>query len=241
MSIAFTMLDEGSSLPPGYKYVEDRIIFNVKVGFTRKARWVAVDHKTPDLIRPTYTGVISRESVRISFTYETLNDLEVFVVNIQNAHLKAPCSEKYYIICGKEWGPNLFGKKVKDAGALYGLKSSGANFKNHLRDCMDHLGFQSCLGDDDIWYKSVVKSNGDGYWEYILLYTDDCLVISEFGEDILQKDLNPYFRLKEESIVHQTIYLGGKVSNVVLPNDVISWDFSANQYVQKLWQKLNST
>ena len=73
--------------------------------------------------------------------------------------------------------------------ALYGVKSSGADFRNHLRDCMEHLDFLSCLGDDEVWRRPAFKSNGDEYWEYILLYTDDCLVISEFGEDILRKEL----------------------------------------------------
>ena len=112
--------------------------------------------------------------------------------------------------------------------ALYGLKSSGSEFGNHLRDCMEHLGFQSCLGDDDVWRRPAIKSNGDEYWEYTRLYTADCLVISEFGEDILREELKPYFKLKEESIGHPTIYLGGKVSKIVLPNRVVTWVFSAS-------------
>ena len=101
---------------------------------------------------------------------------------------------------------------------------------NHLRDCMEYLGFLSCLGDDDVWRR---PANGDEYWEYILLFTDDCLVISEFDEDILRKELKPSFKLKEESIGYPTIYLGGKVSKVVLPNGVVDWAFSARQYVQE--------
>ena len=96
--------------------------------------------------------------------------------------------------------------------ALYGLKSSGADFRNHLCDCMEYLGFLSCIGDDGVWRR---PANGDEYLEYILLFTDECLVISKYGEDILRKELKPYFKLKEESIGYPTIYLGGKVSKVV--------------------------
>ena len=124
--------------------------------------------------------------------------------------------------------------------SLYGLKSSGADFRNHLRYCMEHLGFLSCLGDDDVWCMPAIKSNDVEYWEYILLYTDDCLVISEFGEDILRKELKPYFKLKEESIGHPTIYLGGKVSKVVLPNEVVVWAFSTSQYVQEAVAKVEA-
>lgn len=50
--------------------------------FTRKARWVVAGNKTPDPIRSTYIGVVSRESVLIALTYEALNDLDVFAVDI---------------------------------------------------------------------------------------------------------------------------------------------------------------
>lgn len=68
-SIAYSILEKGTKPPSGYKYIGSRIIFDVNMNFVRKVRWVAVGHKTPDSIRSTYTGVVSRESVRITFTY----------------------------------------------------------------------------------------------------------------------------------------------------------------------------
>jgi hypothetical protein len=67
--------------------VTGHLVYNVKMDFTRKARWVLDGHKTPDPIGSTYAGVVSRESVRIAFTYTTLNGLEVFAANIRNAYL----------------------------------------------------------------------------------------------------------------------------------------------------------
>ena len=72
--------------------------------FTGKARWALNGHKTPDPIGSTYPGVVSRESVHIALTYASLNDLDVFAANIQNAYLQAPSSQKGYIICGPEFG-----------------------------------------------------------------------------------------------------------------------------------------
>ena len=96
---------------------------------------------------------------------------------------------------------------------------------------MEHSGFKSCLGDDDVWRRPVIKSYGNDSWECLLLYTDDCLVISEFGENTLRKELKPYFKLKEESIGYPTIYFGEKVSKVVFPNGFEDWEFNASQYV----------
>ena len=55
--------------------------------FTRKARWVLDGHKTPNPIGSTYAGVVSRESIRIVFTYAALNDLDVSAADVRNVYL----------------------------------------------------------------------------------------------------------------------------------------------------------
>ena len=54
----------------------------------------------PDPKESNYCGVV----VRISLTYADLNDLDLNAADIQNAYLRAPHSEKHYVICGKEFG-----------------------------------------------------------------------------------------------------------------------------------------
>eukprot|EP00957_Ditylum_brightwellii_P107688 8215726-Ditylum_brightwellii.AAC.1 len=58
--------------------------------FTRKARWVLDEHKTPNPVGSMYAGVVSRESVRIAFSYAAINNLDVWAAGIQNAYLQAP-------------------------------------------------------------------------------------------------------------------------------------------------------
>ena len=70
------------------------------------------------------------------------------------------------------------------------------------------------------------------YWEYVLLYCDDVLVIGKNGEKTLREEIGKYFELKEESIGPPSIYLGGKLSKVTLSNGVQAWSFSSSQYVQ---------
>ena len=42
------------------------------------------------------------------------------------------------------------------------------------------LGYESCVGGaPDVWRKPVVKPNGDKYYEYIVFYIDDLLVIGQ--------------------------------------------------------------
>ena len=166
------------------KQVTRHLVWDVKMDFTRKARWVLNGHKTPDPIGSTYAGVVSRESVRIALTYAALNDLDVFAANIQNAYLQAPSSQKDYIICSPEFGVENIGQTALIHHALYGGKA-GRDFRNHLHSCMEFLNFRSCLADPDVWMRPAIKSNGNTYYEFILLYVDDALVVSENAESIL--------------------------------------------------------
>ena len=88
--------------------------------FTRKARWVKDGHKKADPLGSNYAGVVSRDTVRITFTYATLNDLNVCAADVRNAYIQAPSSEHHYIICGPEFGENE-GRTAIIVRALYGV------------------------------------------------------------------------------------------------------------------------
>ena len=152
--------------------------------------------------------------------------------DIRNAYLQAPSSQKDYIIGGPEFGLENIGKVALIHRALYGGKSAGRDFRNHLRSCMRYLNFVSCPADPDVWMRLAITSGGSSYYEYILLYTDDTLVISENAEHVLRNELGKHFTLKEESIGPPKIYLGGSVRKVQLDNGVECWSFSSSQYVQ---------
>ena len=70
--VVFEILEEDQSAPTGWKKASGHLIWDVKMDFTRKARWVLDGHKTPDPIGSTFVGVVSHESVRIAFTYAAL-------------------------------------------------------------------------------------------------------------------------------------------------------------------------
>ena len=97
---------------------------------------------------------------------------------------------------------------------------------------MQFLNFTSCPADPDVWMRPAIKSDGSKCYDYVLLYVDDALVISENAESILRNELGRYFELKEESIGPPEHYLGGKVRKVQLENGVYAWAFSSFQYVQ---------
>ena len=90
----------------------------------------------------------------------------------------------------------------------------------------------NCEADPDVWIRPAVKADGTPYYEYALLYWDDVLMISENAELVLQTLIGTYFLLKRESIRVSDVYLGGKVSEVLLGNRTQAYTFSSSQYVK---------
>ena len=95
VKIAFKVLDPGDAVPPSFQEIKCHLIFDIKIeDFRRKARLVASGHLTDTPVVMNYASVVSRESVRVVVTLAALNDLEVKTVDIENAYLTAPVSEK---------------------------------------------------------------------------------------------------------------------------------------------------
>ena len=124
VQVAFEILENIQSLPPGYSKCTCHIIFDVKMDGTRMARYVKDGHKTTNWEGSCYAGVVSCESVRIALTYADLNDLDVIVVNICHVNLQAPPLECHYVKCGLEFGLEHKGEREVIKRALYGGKTS---------------------------------------------------------------------------------------------------------------------
>ena len=156
IGVAFEILEDEKTAPAGHTKVPGHLIWSVKMDFTRKARWVLDGHKTPDPVGSKYAGVVSRESVRIPFTYAALNELDVCMADIRNAYLQSPTSQKHYIIFAPEFGMENVGKVAIMHRAVYGGKMSRRDFRNHLRSCMHFINFTSCPADPDIWMRPAI-------------------------------------------------------------------------------------
>ena len=86
--------------------------------------------------------------------------------------------------------------------------------------CMSHIGFTPCLVNPNVWMHEPQKANGSSYWEYVLLYVEDALMISDNAQESLEEDIKKYFTMKPGSIGPPTIYLGGHMHKFTLENGV---------------------
>jgi hypothetical protein len=213
----------------GYQRIRCHMIFDIKMDdLIRKARFVAGGHMTETPTSITYSSVVSRESVRIAFLLAALNNLDILVADVGNAYLNADCKEKIWTVAGPEFGSNE-GKVMLIKKALYGLKSSGAAWRELFASSLVELDFKNTYADPDLWIRLAIDGN-DKYYEMILVYVDDILCISRDTKSIMDHLASKY-RLKEGSVKQPEKYLGANIGKWTLDDGRCVWSMSAKSYI----------
>ena len=235
VEIAFKFLDDGTKVPIGFKKITCHLIFDVKFDLTRKARYVGGGHLTNVSPSLSYSSVVSRDSVRIMFLIAALNDLDIKMCDIGNAYLNAETRERVWFQAGQEWGSKA-GCEVIIVRALYGLKSSGAEWKKTFASYIRHtLGYSPCIGaDDNVYLRPEKDEMGEEYYSYLVVYVDDVLSIHKEPNKVLNI-INRDYRLKEPPEC-PSMYLGADISKYEINNDstiINCWAMSADSHVKK--------
>jgi len=228
---ALRVLERDEKVPPGFKYIELLTVFDIKMDLTRKARICARGDQTETPSSVMYASVVTRESIRIGFALASLNDISILTADVAGAYLNAPYAEKVYTILGEEFG-DYAGRKAIIVMALYGLKSAGYSWRTFCaRILREELSFIPCRADMDVWRRTARKANGNRYYEYVFVYTDDIIAISEVPKGILD-NMNKYFLLKIDSIKEPSRYLGATISKHLMDGDShYTWAIGSKEYL----------
>ena len=97
---------------------------------------------------------------------------------------------------------------------------------------MQFMGYNTCLADPDICIRRITRSSdGFKHYEYVLLYVDYFLTISDGPTEVLQK-IDKYFGLKPGSLFDLNIYLGEKLDLTGIDIVVVVWYLILLQYIQ---------
>jgi hypothetical protein len=148
----FRRLKKGEHLSQAYKRIPYFLVFANKFDGRRKARLVANGSRCELDANESYSGVVGMETVRIGFLIAEMNGLKVCAADISSAYLHGKTRELCYIIAGPEFG-DLEGEKLVIDKGLYGLKSSGARFHEHLSSKLRRMGYKPSKADSDFWIK----------------------------------------------------------------------------------------
>ena len=123
------------------------------------------------------------------------------------------------------------GKVLIICKALYGLKLSGAAWRQHLSSSINSLGFKSFRGNPDLYLRAACKSDSAEYYEYLLAYVDGILCISHATAPIM-KDLETLNCLKESSVDPPTRYLGADIGTIANEFGKECWAMSSDSYIK---------
>jgi hypothetical protein len=214
----------------GYQEIGCHMVFDIKMDFSRKARFVAGWHTTEAPTSMTYYSVVSRESVRLAFLIAALNDIDIMSCDLENAYLNAECQEKIWFEGGLECGEDK-GKVLIVVRALSGLKSAGASWRAALAKVLAGLGFESTKADPDVWIRKAVRPDCFQYYEMLFVFVYDILALSNEARKVIG-DITQFYRAKEGSIKPPDIYLGSNVDRIQLSDGHEVWCTSPRDYVK---------
>jgi len=159
----------------GFHEIGCHMIFDVKMSdLSRKCRFVAGGHTTEAPASLTYSSVVSRDSLRIAFLIAALNDLDVQACDVIYAYLNAPCCEKIWFEGGAECGEDC-GKVMNIKRALYGLRSSGAAWRNMLAAMMAPYSALPRVGHIEALYN---------IFTYLMMHDESALAFDATKPDI---------------------------------------------------------
>ena len=124
--------------------------------------------------------------------------------------------------------------------ALYGLKSSGAAFRSKLAGVLHDLGYRPTLADPDVWLKPAVKPDGFKYYEMVLCYVNDVMVISHVPRKTIE-GIQKVFKLKGDKAEPPKMYLGVTLEKKPNAQGTECWTMSPQMYVDAAIRNVEAT
>ena len=82
----------------------------------------------------------------------------------------------------------------------------------------------------DVWLRAAVKSDGEKYYEYVMMYIDDILALSCDARMILE-EIRGTFKFKNDKIEVPHYYLGAKLQKKPI-NGMHCWTITSQEYVK---------
>jgi len=112
------------------------------------------------------------------------------------------------------------------------LKTSGAAWHAQLTETLQAMNFTPSLADPNVWMRAACKENGFSYYEYLLVYVDDILILSHSPTPILTCK-QKFYRLKEPASDPKT-YLGAFIKPWSISGDSRRiWSMSSSHYIKE--------
>ena len=103
-------------------------------------------------------------------------------------------------------------------------------WRSHFATMLHDLGLLSSLADPDVWLQPATMTDGFGYYEYILVYVDDLLVISHRAGQI-HETFKTKYRYVLKDVGPSQHYLSATIGKYDC-NGLQTWYMSAEKYLE---------
>ena len=144
--------------------------------------------------------------------------------------MTAKCRDKTFKIAGPDFGQEA-GSIMLIKMALYGLKSSDAAFRSNLTGVLHGLHSNPKKADPDVWIRQSINPNGTDYYEMVLCYVDNVLVLSHAPMRKIE-GIKAIFKSKGDKSEEIEMYLGTSLQMVLTAGATECWSMSSDKYVR---------
>ena len=93
------------------------------------------------------------------------------------------------------------------------------------------MDFKDIKIDPNVWWHKSTKPNRTPYYELLLVYVEDILLVSHDPKPML-KAIGEEYELKVASLKEPDTYLGVQISKWGLPDGMHTWAMSSKKYVK---------
>ena len=163
-------------------------------------------------------------------TLAALNDLDILACDIKGDCLTDECRKIIYTISGAEFGSEE-GVIMLAKMYLWGLKSSGSDFRDKSARVLHGLNYQATKAEPEVWLRSETKADVTDYWEMAICYVDDVLFIRKHPK-LTFEGLKRTFRLKGDKAESPTMYIGANLKIFENESESKCWTMSLEDYVK---------
>ena len=201
-------------LPPGGHAVDSKLVFRIKTNeagepVRYKARFVArgFTQRFGEDYGETFSSVAKMPAVRLLLALAAVHDLELHVVDVDNAFLNADLDEELYLQQPKG-ADDGSGRVYRLRKALYGLKQAPRVWNEELGRCLGAAGFKRAHSDDALY---LLWTRQGGFC-FIPTWVDDLMLVSNSldGINAAKEVLEAGFSIKDLGEI--SLYLGMQIS-----------------------------
>ena len=137
--------------------------------------------------------------------------------------------EKIWFVGGDESGEDR-GRVILIFGALCIIKYMGFLWRSALAAALQEIGLNPTMVYPKVWIRSPMRLDGYKYYEMILVYVNNIMIVYHLGDEVARK-IGNFYKIKEGIQGLPTWYLGADTEKIQIKHGCEIWKTSSRYYI----------